>query len=152
MERIEALVIGGGSAGLAVSHELTRDGIEHVVLERGRIGQSWRNRWDSFCLATPNWSVRLPDGVYDGSDPDGFMLRDEIVTFMEQYASRSGTPVREGVEVRSLRSTPGGGFIAATSGGELQARQVVLATGAYQRPHRPAGSAGLPEDIMQFGS
>jgi putative flavoprotein involved in K+ transport len=83
-EQHEALVIGGGSAGLAVSHELSRNGVEHTVLERGRIGQSWRDRWDSFCLVTPNWSVQLPDGAYDGSDPDGFMPRDDIVAFLER--------------------------------------------------------------------
>lgn len=83
-ERVETLVVGGGQAGLAASHELTRNGVEHVVLERGRIGQSWRDRWESFCLVTPNWSVQLPDGGYAGSDPDGFMPRDEIVAFLER--------------------------------------------------------------------
>jgi putative flavoprotein involved in K+ transport len=149
-EQVRALVIGGGSAGLAVSHELTGRDIEHVVLERGRIGQSWRDRWDSFCLVTPNWSVQLPGGAYDGSDPDGFMPRDEIVAFLERYASRSATPVREGVVVQSLESGPADGFVAKTSVGDLQARHVVVATGAYQRPHRPAGSAALPTDLLQI--
>ncbi len=149
-EHVEALVIGGGQAGLAVSHELTRLGVEHAVLERGRIGQSWRDRWDSFCLVTPNWSVRLPGGAYDGTDPDGFMPRDEIVAFLERYASRSAAPVREGVEVRSLESTPGGGFSATTSVGEVEARHVVIATGAYQRPHRPPGAETLPTDLLQL--
>ena len=63
MERVEVAVVGGGQAGLATSHELTERGTEHVVLERGRIGQTWRDRWDSFCLVTPNWSVRLPGGA-----------------------------------------------------------------------------------------
>ena len=70
---IPVIVVGAGQAGLATSCELTKAGIEHVVLERGRIGQTWRGRWDSFCLVTPNWSVQLPDGHYDGPDPDGFM-------------------------------------------------------------------------------
>jgi hypothetical protein len=73
MEQIEVIVIGAGQAGLAASHELTSLGVEHVVLERGRIGETWRNRWDSFCLVTPNWSVRLPGRPYDGTDPEGFM-------------------------------------------------------------------------------
>jgi putative flavoprotein involved in K+ transport len=149
-EQVEALVIGGGSAGLAVSHELERRGIDHVVLERGRIGQSWRDRWDSFCLVTPNWSVQLPDGTYDESDPDGFMPRDEIVAFLERYASRSGTPVREGVSVRSLQAASAGGFVAETSGDAMHARHVVIATGAYQRPHRPAGVGSLPDDLVQI--
>jgi len=150
MEQVETLIVGGGQAGLAVSHELTRNGVEHVVLERGHIGQSWRDRWDSFCLVTPNWSVQLPDGAYDGVDPDGFMPRDEIVAFLERYASRSGAPVREGVDVRSLETAPAGGFVARTSAGDLHARRVVVATGAYQRPHRPAGSEALPNDLLQI--
>ena len=149
-EQVETLVVGGGQAGLAMSHELTRHGVEHVVLERGRIGQSWRDRWDSFCLVTPNWSVQLPDGAYDGDDPDGFMPRDEIVAFLERYASRSRVPIREGVAVRSLDTAPAGGFVAQTSAGELQARRVVLATGAYQRAHRPAGAETLPGDLLQI--
>jgi len=149
-EQVETLVVGGGQAGLAVSRELGRSGIEHVVLERGRIGQSWRDRWDSFCLVTPNWSVQLPDGAYDGSDPDGFMPRDEIVAFLERYASGSSVPVREGVDVRSLETAPAGGFVARTSAGDLHARRVVVATGAYQRPHRPAGSETLPKHLLQI--
>jgi putative flavoprotein involved in K+ transport len=150
MEHVDALVIGGGSAGLAVSHELARGGIEHVVLERGRIGQSWRDRWDTFRLVTPNWSVQLPGGAYDGSEPDGFMPREEIVGFLERYASRSGISIREGVSVGWLRSTRGGGFAAGTSAGELRAGQVVVATGAFQRSHRPPCSGSLPEDILQI--
>lgn len=73
MEGVDVLVVGGGSAGLSVSHELTGLGIEHVVLERGKVGQTWRDRWGSFCLVTPNWSVRLPGGAYAGDDPDGFI-------------------------------------------------------------------------------
>jgi Pyridine nucleotide-disulphide oxidoreductase len=149
-EHIHTLVVGGGQAGLAVSHELSRHGVEHLVLERGRIGQSWRDRWESFCLVTPNWSVQLPGGAFDGDDPDGFMPRDEIVAHLERYAARSDAPVREGVEVRSIVATPAGGFEAATSAGELRARNVVLATGAYQRPHRPRGAGSLPADLPQL--
>ena len=72
-EDLGVVIIGAGPAGLATSHELVQAGVEHVVLERGRIGQAWRGRWDSFCLVTPNWSVQLPGGAYDGDDPDGFM-------------------------------------------------------------------------------
>ncbi|MGZ8688383.1 MAG: NAD(P)-binding domain-containing protein, partial [Gaiellaceae bacterium] len=75
--RDPVVVVGAGQAGLATSCELTKLGIEHVVLERGRVAQSWRDRWDSFCLVTPSWSVQLPDGHYRGPDPDGFMQRDE---------------------------------------------------------------------------
>ena len=78
-DRTETVVVGGGQAGLAASRELTEAGVPHVVLERGRVGQTWRGRWDSFCLVTPNWSVQLPGHHYDGDDPDGFMPRDEVV-------------------------------------------------------------------------
>jgi putative flavoprotein involved in K+ transport len=149
-KQVEALVIGGGSAGIAVSHELNRHGINHVVLERGRIAQSWRDRWDSFCLVTPNWSVQLPDGAYDGTDPDGFMPRDDIVAFLERYASRSDLPIRQGVAVQSLQSSRPSGFVAETSAGLVHTRHVVVATGAYQRPHRPPGSEMLPEDLFQI--
>ena len=79
MKDVTVAIVGAGQAGLAASRELMREGIDHVVLERGRVGETWRDRWDSFCLVTPNWSVRLPGHHYDGSDPDGFMARDEIV-------------------------------------------------------------------------
>jgi putative flavoprotein involved in K+ transport len=145
----EVVVIGAGQAGLAASYELTRADVPHVVLERGRIGQTWRERWDSFCLVTPNWSVQLPGGGYAGDDPDGFMQRDEIVSFLDRYAAGFEAPVREGVAVASLRRA-GGGFVLDTPGGAIAARVVVLATGAYQRPHRPAGAASLPADLLQI--
>ena len=84
MERVPVVVVGAGQAGLAVSSELSQAGTEHVVLERGRVGQSWRDRWDSFCLVTPNWAIGLPRGSYDGDDPDGFMQRDEIAAFLDR--------------------------------------------------------------------
>jgi putative flavoprotein involved in K+ transport len=149
MERVDVLVVGGGSAGLAVSHELARLGIGLVVLERGRIGQTWRDRWDSFCLVTPNWSVRLPGGIYAGDDPDGFMPRDEIVAHLEGYAAASAVPVREGVAVRTIERAPGG-FVARTSAGDVFAARVVLCTGAFQRAHRPAGVDSLPAGLLQI--
>jgi putative flavoprotein involved in K+ transport len=140
------IIVGGGQAGLATSRELAKVGVEHVVLERGRIGQTWRDRWDSFCLVTPNWSVQLPDGHYDGPAPDGFMVRDEIVGYLERYAD--GAPVRENVSVDSIERLEGG-FVVQTSDGELRAGSVVLATGAYQRPYRPAVADTLPADLFQ---
>ena len=147
-DRIEVVIVGAGQAGLAVSHELTRAGVPHVVLERGRVGQSWRKRWDSFCLVTPNWFLRLPGHPYDGGDPDGFMLRDEIVAHLEHYAVKA--PVREGVEVTELGPGPNGGLLLKTSAGELVARTVVLSTGAFQRSYRPAAAATLPPDLLQI--
>jgi putative flavoprotein involved in K+ transport len=149
-DRTEAVVVGAGQAGLAVSHELTQDGVSHVVLERGRVGQTWRGRWESFCLVTPNWFCRLPGHLYDGSDPDGFMVRDEVVAYLERYAARFEAPVTEGVEVTSLQGAPDGGFVLETSAGDIVTRTVVLSTGAYQRPYRPQAAATLPSDLLQL--
>ena len=149
-ERIDVVIVGAGQAGLAVSRELTEAGIAHVVLERGRVGQTWRGRWDSFCLVTPNWFLQLPGYPYEGDDPDAFMLRDEVVAYLERYAAGFEAPVREGIEVTALSSGPDGGFLLETSAGEIMAGTVVLGTGAYQRPHRPAGAATLPEDLHQI--
>ena len=138
MDHVDVAVIGGGPAGLAASRELTRARLEHLVLERARVGESWRGRWDSFRLVTPNWSTQLPGRGYDGSDPDGFMARDEVVAYLERYAGDLGARIREGVEVGSLESRRGGGFVLRTSSGDLRADTVVVATGTY-RSAVPAG-------------
>lgn len=137
-ETVNVVVVGAGQAGLAVSHELTAAGVEHVVLERGRVAQTWRDRWDSFCLVTPNSTVRLPgDGAYAGDDPEGFLPRDEIVRHFERWAGAFRAPLREGVTVRSLERSDDR-FALETTDGVMHARSVVVCTGAYQRPHRPA--------------
>jgi putative flavoprotein involved in K+ transport len=147
---VDVVVIGAGQAGLSVSHELSRSGVEHVVLERDRVAETWRGRWDSFCLVTPNWSIKLPGGEYEGADPDGYLPRDDIVGYLEDYARAFDAPVREGVEVTALSMESEGGFSVRTSDGPLSARSVVVTTGAYQRPHRPRGSDELPPDLMQL--
>jgi putative flavoprotein involved in K+ transport len=144
--RVRVAVIGGGQAGLAVSHELTARDVEHVVLERLRIGQTWRDRWDSFCLVTPNWTVQLPGGAYTSDDPDGYLRRDDIVRHLETYAASFEAPVREGVEVTALRQADGC-FAVETSTGVLNVEQVVVCSGAYQRPHRPAAAASVPAGL-----
>lgn len=149
-DRIDVVVIGAGQAGLATSCELTQAGVEHVVLERGRLGQGWRDRWDSFCLVTPNWSVRLPGHPYDGNDPDGYLARDSIVAYLERYAAATRAPVREDVSVTSLEPDPNGRLHLETSAGAIDAATVVVATGAYQRPHRPPVAAALPSEILQI--
>ena len=149
IERVDVVVIGAGQAGLATSHELTQAGVEHVVLERDRVGSTWRDRWDSFCLVTPNWATRLPGFWYDGDDPDGYLPRDEIVAYLRRYAASFDAPVREGVEVTSLEPEDGG-LLLRTSSGEIRANSVVVSTGAYQRPHRLAGASTLPSDLLQL--
>ena len=149
-DRVDVVIVGAGQAGLAVSRELTQAAVAHVLLERGKVGQTWRGRWDSFCLVTPNWFLQLPGHPYDGGDPDGFILRDEVVAYLERYAAGFEAPVREGVEVTSLQPGADGGFLLETSAGQIAAGTVVLSTGAYQRPHRPAGAATLPADLLQI--
>jgi putative flavoprotein involved in K+ transport len=146
VEKVDVAVVGGGQAGLAASHQLTQHGLEHVVLERGRVGETWRRRWDSFCLVTPNWTVQLPGHPYAGADPDGYMPRDEIVEHLESYASTIEAPVRTGVEVESVDKKDSR-FRLRTSQGAIDARVVILATGAYQRPHRPPIAAAFPADL-----
>jgi putative flavoprotein involved in K+ transport len=141
---VTVVVVGAGQAGLAVSRELGLAGIEHVVLERGRIAQAWRDRWDSFSLVTPNWTMDLPGSPYAGDDPEGHVLRDEIVGYLEAYATRD---VREGVGVTSIRPGPGALLHLDTSEGPMDAEAVVVCTGAYQKPHRPAAVAGFPESV-----
>jgi pyridine nucleotide-disulfide oxidoreductase len=149
MEQFEAVVVGGGQAGLAASHELTRQGVDHVVLERERIGQAWRDRWDSFCLVSPNWFIQLPGGAYAGDEPDGFLPRDDVVAHLEGYRAAHGLPVREGVEALLVESGEDG-FRLRTTTGDLQARFLVLATGAYQRPYRPPAAETLPSSLLQI--
>jgi putative flavoprotein involved in K+ transport len=150
MEHVDIIIVGAGQAGLAVSHELHTAGIEHIVLERGRIGQTWRQRWDSFCLVTPNWTVQLPGFPYRGPDPDGFMPRDEIVGILEDYARSFGAPVREDITVAEVESPPSGGFVLRTTSGEFQSRALVLATGSYHRAHRPDVADSLPPGLVQM--
>jgi putative flavoprotein involved in K+ transport len=141
-ERVETLVIGGGQAGLAISHHLKRRGLAHLVLERGRIGERWRSeRWDGLKFQFPNWSVRLPDFPFPYDDPDGFADLGTIVAFLDAYAAFVAPPIRCGGEVTRL-SQDGAGFIAETSGGTIAANNVVVATGPYQRPLRSSPFAG----------
>jgi cation diffusion facilitator CzcD-associated flavoprotein CzcO len=150
MESVAVAIVGGGQAGLATSRELTKAGLPHVVLERGRMGDTWRNRWDSFRLVSPNWAIQLPDGHYTGPEPDGFMPRDEFVAYLERYAAESAAPIREHVSTNAVQSLPGDGFVLHTSVGDIYADAVVLATGAYQRPHRPLRARTLPPELVQI--
>ncbi|MEU1165359.1 MSMEG_0569 family flavin-dependent oxidoreductase [Streptomyces sp. NPDC005921] len=148
-----AAVIGGGQAGLSVSHCLGERGVDHVVIEAHRVGHEWRERrWDSFCLVTPNWQCRLPGHPYTGSDPDGFMVRDDIVRYLEEYVAAFGPPLVEGVSVTRLRRSVRGVFEVTTTAGEFTADQVVVATGPYHTPKLPRMAERLPAAIEQFHS
>ncbi len=148
IERIKTLVIGGGQAGLAMSHMLRQRGCQHLVLERHRIAERWRTeRWDGLRFQFPNWSVRLPDFPLAHADPDGFATAPEITNFIEAYAELVAPPIRCGVPVTALRRGAGEhGFVAETADGAIEAANVVVATGPYQRPVIPdllGGEAGI---------
>jgi putative flavoprotein involved in K+ transport len=147
------IVVGGGQAGLAMSYHLKRAGRDHVVLEKNSIAHSWKTqRWDAFCLVTPNWQCRLPGYPYQGGDPKGFMLRDEIVAYVEGYAKHIDAPVQEGVAVTRLARHPSGNFALETSAGPMTAEQVVLAVSGYHVPNIPRVAEKLAPDIVQIHS
>ncbi len=142
------VIIGAGQAGLSVSRELRVAGIDHVVLERAAVGQAWRDRWDSFTLVTPNWTLDLPGSPYAGDDPEGHVPRDDIVAYLEAYAVHDAGEIREGVRVDTLRRGGSRRFRLQTSDGPVDADTVVVCTGAYQRPHRPAVAADFPAGLL----
>jgi len=155
-EFVQTIIVGGGQAGLSVSYYLSRQGRDHVVLEQSdQPGNAWRNhRWDSFVLNTPNWQTRLPGAEYQGDDPDGFMSREEVVTYLEKYIERFHLPVRHCVRVTKVEenSRCNSYCITTNRGTSAQASNVVIATGLYQQPKIPSFSADLPPDIKQLHS
>lgn len=148
---IDCAVIGAGQAGLATSHHLHRLGIEHVVLERGRVAETWRTaRWDSFHLNTPNWCTQLPGLDLAGADPDAFAPIGEVVDTFDRYAADIGVPVRQ-ADVTRLR--PGEcGFVLALDGDDVAARSVVVASGAFQQPRASTAADDAPRAIHQLHS
>lgn len=143
-------MIGAGHAGLAASRVLADRSIDHVVLERGEVANSWRReRWDSLRLLTPNWQSRLPGHAYEGPDPDGYMTAGEVADFIARYAALTQAPVRTGTTVTSV-TRDGDGYRLVTSTGELHGRCVVIASGACNRPSVPALRSALPPSIAQF--
>ena len=148
-QRIDVLIIGAGQAGLAMSRCLLETGIDHVLIERGDVGERWRSeRWNSLRLLTPNWMTRLPGYSYAGNDPDGFMRRAEVVRFLETYRSSFDAPVVARTSVLDV-SRDGDGYRVTTDRGVWTARGVVVATGACDQPCVPALASDLPHDIEQ---
>src|SRR5688572_394424 len=154
MKHIETVVIGGGQAGLATSYYLAQHRREHVVLEgAAHAGNSWRTgRWDSFTLVTPNWTLKMPGAEYNGPDRDGFLPRDEVVAYFEQYAERFKLPVQYNTRVLSVKSANGKGYQVQTTEGVWLAGNVVIATGFEQLPKVPPCAANLSPDITQLHS
>ena len=141
------VVIGAGHSGLAMSRCLTERGIDHVVLERGRVAESWRTqRWDSLRLLTPNWQNRLPGHGYEGDDPDGFLSMPEVIAFIEGYARVVDAPVLEETAVTAVRPADAG-YTVVTDQGDWRCRCVVLASGTCNLPSLPDCAAGVPDGI-----
>lgn len=153
MTHYSAIVVGGGQAGLSASYYLQQQDIDHLVLEKHSLTHTWRDqRWDSFCLVTPNWQCALPGHPYDGPDPHGFMKKAEIIAYLDAFIAKVQAPVREGVTVQRLVTRPEGGYRLATSAGEFSADQVIVASGGYHTPIIPRLAERLPASIVQLHS
>ena len=145
----QVVVIGAGQAGLSVTKALHQHGIRPLVLEKNRIGHSWdQERWDSFCLVTPNWQCQLPDFPYDGDQPEGFMDKKSIVAFLQRFARAVDGDVRG--RGRAAPVWNGSGYRLLTSEGEVKAQQVVVATGGYHTPRRHPLAERLTASMVQL--
>ncbi len=150
---IDVAVIGGGQAGLSASYYLQQAGISHLVFERRSAMHAWvEQRWDNFCLVTPNWQCALPGHDYAGDDPHGFMKRDEILDYLAGFKAKLNAPLREGVDVKLVKPRAAGGFDVFTDAGHFVAGQVIVASGGYREPVVPRFAERLPEGVMQIHS
>ena len=147
------IIIGGGQAGLSLAHYLQQRGIDHLVLEKHKAMHSWRTqRWDNFCLVTPNWQCKLPGHEYAGPDPHGFMKKDEINAYLDGFLAKVKPSLKEGVTVQHVKPLVTGGYRVVTTEGEYTADQVVVASGGYHAPIIPRLAERLPAHIQQVHS
>lgn len=152
-QRLPVIIIGGGQAGLSASYYLQKQGIEHLVFEKNTAMHVWRERrWDNFCLVTPNWQCQLPGHPYTGTDPDGFMKKDEILDYLSSFRKKLNAPLREGVTVSRVAIRDDGAFDVSTSAGDFIAEQVIAASGGYTVPVVPRFAERLPVGITQLHS
>jgi putative flavoprotein involved in K+ transport len=147
------LVVGGGQAGLSVSYHLKHAGIDHLVVEKNTLTHTWREqRWDAFCLVTPNWQCALPGYPYQGDDPHGFMKKDEIIRYLDGFIAHVDAPVLERTEVRRVKQRDDGVYTISTTRGDFTADQIVVASGGYHTPIVPRFAERLPGHIVQLQS
>ncbi|GJD76377.1 MSMEG_0569 family flavin-dependent oxidoreductase [Methylobacterium goesingense] len=150
---VPVAVVGGGQAGLSVSYHLKLRGIEHLVFEKNTAAHTWSTqRWDTFCLVTPNWQCDLPGHPYDGPEPDGFMRKEEIVAYLKAFVAKVNPPIREGVSVNRVERQEDGIFSVQTSEGDYTADEIVVASGGYHTPIIPRMAEKLPGSITQIHS
>ncbi|HWR64501.1 MAG TPA: NAD(P)-binding domain-containing protein [Bellilinea sp.] len=154
-ESVETIIIGAGQAGLSLSHYLNQAGMEHLILEKApKIADAWRNRrWDSFTLVTPNWTFQLPGAGYDGPDPDGFMTKDQIVQRFDQFEQVHHFSIQFSTHVAEVAPQDGlHRYRVISNRGTFNARNVVLATGMFQKVKIPPFATQIPENILQIPS
>lgn len=147
------IIVGAGQSGLSLSYYLKERGIDHLVLEKRSVVHSWRTqRWDSFCLVTPNWQCNLPGYPYQGSDPHGFMVKSEINEWLAGFVTHVDAPVLESCAVEKVSRKEAGGYAVHTSRSHFTAGQVVIASGGYHKPIVPRLAERLPAGMMQIHS
>ncbi|SPB14433.1 FAD dependent oxidoreductase [Caballeronia novacaledonica] len=147
------IVIGGGQAGLSASYFLQQANIDHLVLEKHSVTHTWRTqRWDTFCLVTPNWQCALPGHPYQGADPHGFMKKDEIVAYLDAFVAKVNAPVLERAAVTRVTRDAQGRYAVKSTRGEFTADQIVVASGGYHTPIVPRMAERLPAGIAQVQS
>lgn len=153
-ETIDVVVIGAGQAGLSIGFYLSQMGRQYVILEKAsEIVPAWRGRWESFTLVLPNWTVRLPDCIYDGNDADGFMGRDELVEYFEQFAASFDPEIRFGQTVTAIeKNSANGSYLVRTADNAFEAKNVVVAVGTFQTPRIPAFNQDISDAVTQIHS
>jgi len=149
----DVIIVGAGQAGLSLSHYLQQRGIDHLLLEKHTPMHAWRHqRWDAFCLVTPNWQCKLPGHDYAGPEPHGFMKKAEIIEYLEAFLAKVKPPLMTGVTVRHVKPQADGGYAIQTTAGDFTARQVVVCSGGYHEPVVPRLAERLPAHIVQLHS